>query len=112
MRPAVRRRRDSHHDGPNLIANWAYDPLMRLGTITATGLASRSIAWDGTDAIVTYQNGQLLARTVYGPGENEPLYQLDNQGRRTWFAADERDRRCSPLIEARGRGKSPPESLG
>jgi RHS repeat-associated protein len=69
---------------------FAYDPAGRLHEVTASGLASRSYAWDGNDAIVTYANGQFLARTVYGPGENEPLYQVDNQGRRTWFAHDER----------------------
>jgi RHS repeat-associated protein len=69
---------------------FAYDPAGRLHEVTASGLASRSYAWDGNDAIVTYANGQFLARTVYGPGENEPLYQVDNQGRRIWFAHDER----------------------
>jgi RHS repeat-associated protein len=69
---------------------FAYDPAGRLHEVTATGIASRSYAWDGNDAIVTWQGGNSLARTVYGPGENEPLYQLDNQGRRRWFAQDER----------------------
>ncbi len=69
---------------------FSYDAVGRLQEVTATGLAARSYAWDGNDAIVTYQGGNFLLRTVYGPGENEPLYQLDSQGRRTWFVQDER----------------------
>jgi RHS repeat-associated protein len=69
---------------------FAYDPAGRLHEVTGTGIASRGHAWDGNDAILTFSNGGFLVRTVYGPGENEPLYQLDNQGRRTWFAQDER----------------------
>jgi RHS repeat-associated protein len=40
--------------------------------------------------LVTNLNGQFLVRFVHGPGESEPLYQLDNQGRRSWYHADER----------------------
>jgi YD repeat-containing protein len=69
---------------------FSYDAVGRLREVTATGLAARSYAWDGNDAILTYQGGNFLLRTVYGPGEKEPLYQLDNQGRRVWFVQDER----------------------
>jgi RHS repeat-associated protein len=44
----------------------------------------------GTTRSSPTRGGNFLLRTVYGPGENEPLYQLDNQGRRTWFSHDER----------------------
>jgi RHS repeat-associated protein len=70
--------------------------------VTATGLAARSYAWNGNDAIVSYQGGNFLLRTVYGPGENEPLYQLDNQGRRTWFSHDERGSTIAASIDASG----------
>jgi RHS repeat-associated protein len=69
---------------------FSYDAVGRLQEVTTSNLAARSYAWDGNDAIVTYQGGNFLLRTVYGPGENEPLYQLDSQGRRTWFVQDER----------------------
>jgi RHS repeat-associated protein len=68
---------------------FTYDPLMRYSGETGGGLP-RSYAHDGNDRIVTNRDGQFLVRYVYGPSENEPLYQLDNQGRRTWLHADER----------------------
>jgi RHS repeat-associated protein len=68
---------------------YGYDPLLRFTATTGGGLP-RSFAYDGDNLLVTDRNGQFLARFVYGPGENERLYQLDNQGRRNWFHADER----------------------
>ena len=68
---------------------YGYDPLLRFAATTGAGLP-RSYAYDGDNMLVTNRNGQFLVRIVHGPGENEPLYQLDNQGRRTWYHADER----------------------
>ena len=68
---------------------YGYDPLLRFAATTGAGLP-RSYAYDGDNMLVTNLNGQFLVRIVHGPGENEPLYQLDNQGRRTWYHADER----------------------
>jgi YD repeat-containing protein len=69
---------------------FTYDPLMRYSGENGGGLP-RSYAHDGQDRIVTHRNGSFLVRFVYGPGENEPLYQLDNQNRRARFHAG-RDR--------------------
>jgi RHS repeat-associated protein len=68
---------------------YGYDPLLRLAGTTGAGLP-RSHAYDGNDMLVVNRDGQFLTRFVHGPGESEPLYQLDNQGRRYWYHADER----------------------
>ena len=68
---------------------FSYDPLMRYAGEAGGGLP-RSYAYDGENMIVTNRNGQFLVRFVHGPGESEPLYQLDNLGRRYWYHADER----------------------
>ena len=68
---------------------YGYDPLLRFAATTGGGLP-RSHAYDGDDMLVTNLSGQFLTRFVHGPGESEPLYHLDNQGRRYWYHADER----------------------
>ena len=67
-----------------------YDPLGRYIGFTPTTATSRQDVSDGNQLIYLKKDNAFLARTVFGPGIDEPLYQIDNLGRRTWFAADER----------------------
>ncbi|MGA9581608.1 MAG: RHS repeat-associated core domain-containing protein, partial [Allosphingosinicella sp.] len=67
-----------------------YDPLGRYIGFSPTTLTSRQDVSDGDQLIYLKKDNAFLSRTVFGPGIDEPLYQIDNLGRRTWFAADER----------------------
>ena len=74
---------------PGGTEDYGYDPLLRLHRVV-WGTTVRNYLWDGGDMLVHYVNGALRARIVYGPGENEPLYQINSQGGRTWYLPDER----------------------
>lgn len=80
----------THVVNPTYSATINYDPLGRYIGFSPTTLTSRQDVSDGDQLIYLKKENAFLARTVFGPGIDEPLYQIDNLGRRTWFAADER----------------------
>jgi RHS repeat-associated protein len=70
--------------------SWTWDPLMRVHHQVTSGANPRTYLFDGGNMILQNMNGAMLSRYVYGPGADEPIYSIDNQGRRAWFVADER----------------------
>jgi YD repeat-containing protein len=73
---------------PSWTVDLNYDPLGRHTGYWSLG--NRQNASDGDQLIYLKKNNAFLSRTVFGPGIDEPLYYIDNQGRRIWTAADER----------------------
>lgn len=85
------------YDGDNRLlgtpsgASLGYDPLGRLQEETAPGLATRRLAYDGSDLVTEYDAaGALLRRYVPGPGTDEPLvwYEGPSNTDRRWLHAD------------------------
>jgi RHS repeat-associated protein len=62
-----------------------YDPLMRFYENY-----SSFFIHDGGQLIGNYYNGNIVERTVPGPGTDEPLVSVNKFGARTWYHADER----------------------
>ncbi|HEY0411754.1 MAG TPA: RHS repeat-associated core domain-containing protein [Allosphingosinicella sp.] len=66
-----------------------YDPLMRLAS-EASWLSPRHV-YDGDHSIAEYDpSGAVIARTVFGPGADEPLVWYGYGGPRLFEIADER----------------------
>jgi RHS repeat-associated protein len=62
-----------------------YDPLMRF----YENYGSYFIH-EGGQLVGNYYNGNIVERTVPGPGTDEPLVSVNKFGARTWYHADER----------------------
>jgi RHS repeat-associated protein len=73
-----------------LSAGRTYDPLMRVHPHDDERRDLAHMADGRAQCDRNLRDGLFLGRVVYGPGKDEPLYQLDNQGRRTWLHGDER----------------------
>lgn len=68
--------------------NLAYDPLMRFYENYSTYFIHDSA---GSNLLLgEYYNGNVSARTVPGPGVDEPLVNISKTGVRSWYHADER----------------------
>jgi RHS repeat-associated protein len=67
-----------------------YDPLTRLSSNGVQSGIPRHFLWFGDELIGEHYNGVVSARYVHGPGVDEPLVAVWQDGTRIWLHADER----------------------